>query len=799
MSGRYILCLTIALASGAAALSHELLWTRRLVDILGATGEATSLVLGCFFFGLSVGAAVASRFVDRISAPWKALALVEVVIALLTIPAAMLPHLTEWIWPALGPEALVSWPGKCVKLTVSTLVVVPPAVAMGMTLPILIVAIEKTITENQSAKVLVYAFNTLGGALGLLVTSVWLLGAFGVFGSMMVAMVTNVLIALAAWSLRPRASGVSKSRRKKKAQTALNTFEPLSRRTRLIMAAFSGCIVLAMEVVAIRLLSLTVPSSFQATSAVLLSVLLLLGVAALLVPLLIRIVPSPRWQLLFALSLSAIGAALSPDLLLLRTEQLVDVTSLAALDGRSLNGALDFQLSVLSVALGSIGPAILLAGMVFPLLLASATRDSTSSTGRHWAILLAVNGIGGLLGAIIAEYSLIPWLGIYRGMLLIAAVQAVVAIGAAVALSDWKLLAPAAVAALACLAIYPRVNDMPYVTPRSKYDFVVEDTLFGKDGVCLIVTTEQHGRSILMNNQYVLGSTAAFDEQRRQVLIPMLLHGRPANAEKNEGERVKRVCCLGLATGTSAGAALDFDDLCHVTAVELSPMVVDAAHHYFERENRGFVTNPRATVIVEDARTYIASVQDAFDVIAGDLYRPYGAGEGRLYAREHFQNIYRALRPGGIYCQWIPAYQVTEEHFNIIAATFREVFEDAALLRLDSDSGHPQLGLMGTKNANISWDNVEKRCRELAARDIDDKDIQDVEFLKSVYVGQLSNKPFTKTPINTLNNALLEITAGLHRATYDLRSPGTSVGRKFYLRGENWKDFSSRLSDLTLD
>ena len=565
------------------------------------------------------------------------------------------------------------------------------------------------------------------------------------------------------------------------------------------MAAFSGCIVLAMEVVAIRLLSLIVPSSFQATSAVLLSVLLLLGAAALLVPLLIRIIPSPRWQLLFALSLSSVGAALSPDLLLLRTEQLVDVSNLAALEGRRLNGALDFQLSVLSVALASIGPAILLAGTVFPLLLASATRDSSSSTGRHWAILLAVNGIGGLLGAIIAEYFLIPWLGIYGGMLSIATIQAAVAIGAAAALSDWKLLAPAAVATLVCLAIYPRVNDMPYVTPRSKYNFVVEDTLFGKDGACLIVTTKQHGRSILMNNQYVLGSTAAFDEQRRQVLVPMLLHGRHTEAGKNEREEVKRVCCLGLATGTSAGAALDFDDRCHVTAVELSPMVVDAARQYFEQENRGVVASPRATVIVEDARTYIASVQDAFDVIAGDLYRPYGAGEGRLYALEHFQNVHRALRPGGIYCQWIPAYQVTEEHFNIIAATFLQVFDDAALLRLDSGSGHPQIGLMGTKNAEISWSDVEMRCRALAARDIDDRDVQDVEFLRSVYVGQLSEKPFTNSSINTLDNALLEITAGLHRATYDPRSPNTKVGREFYLRGENWKEFSRRLGDLTLD
>ena len=109
MNIRYIFCLFVALASGAAALTHELLWTRRLVDILGATGEATSLVLGCFFFGLSIGAAIISRRVGQINNPWTTLAWVEVVVPLLTIPAACLPYVTQWVWPAMGPEALVSW------------------------------------------------------------------------------------------------------------------------------------------------------------------------------------------------------------------------------------------------------------------------------------------------------------------------------------------------------------------------------------------------------------------------------------------------------------------------------------------------------------------------------------------------------------------------------------------------------------------------------------------------------------------------------------------------------------------
>ena len=209
------------------------------------------------------------------------------------------------------------------------------------------------------------------------------------------------------------------------------------------------------------------------------------------------------------------------------------------------------------------------------------------------------------------------------------------------------------------------------------------------------MNSEQHGRGILLNNQYLLGNTTAFDQQRRQVLIPLLLNGGSSNVVEKDAK--KQVCCLGLATGMSAGAALDYDDNCHVTAVELSPMVVRAARDYFERENRRIINSPRAKIVVEDARTYVASVRDRFDVIAGDLYRPYGSGEGRLYSLEHFGNVRAALREGGIYCQWIPAYQVTEEHFEIIAATFMQAFEDAALLRVDSTSGYPQLGVDGNE------------------------------------------------------------------------------------------------------
>jgi len=41
--------LILALVSGASALAHQLVWTRRFVDVLGANADTFSKVVGAFF------------------------------------------------------------------------------------------------------------------------------------------------------------------------------------------------------------------------------------------------------------------------------------------------------------------------------------------------------------------------------------------------------------------------------------------------------------------------------------------------------------------------------------------------------------------------------------------------------------------------------------------------------------------------------------------------------------------------------------------------------------------------------
>ena len=61
MRGSLPPALALAFLSGAAGLAHQILWTRRLVDVLGASVDTFSKVIGAFFVGLALGAWLASR------------------------------------------------------------------------------------------------------------------------------------------------------------------------------------------------------------------------------------------------------------------------------------------------------------------------------------------------------------------------------------------------------------------------------------------------------------------------------------------------------------------------------------------------------------------------------------------------------------------------------------------------------------------------------------------------------------------------------------------------------------------
>jgi hypothetical protein len=123
------------------------------------------------------------------------------------------------------------------------------------------------------------------------------------------------------------------------------------------------------------------------------------------------------------------------------------------------------------------------------------------------------------------------------------------------------------------------------------------------------------------------------------------------------------------------------------------------------------------------------------------------------------------LSAQGIYCQWLPLYQLSEREVGIIAATFAEVFPHVSVWRSDFSANAPILGLMGS-NAPIVIDSTVLQSRlDALQRKISPKDrlLQEVVDVSLMYAGDISSvKPWlARFPVNTEDWPIIEFDAAI--------------------------------------
>ncbi len=756
----YRLALVLLTFSGAAALGHQLLWTRRLADLLGASAESGVRVFSCFFLGLGLGSALAAVYIRRIRRPFLVLARLEAGIILLTLPILFLPELTDWIWPLMGPGMLVAWQGGLVKLAISVLVIVPPATLMGFGFPVIVRGVLERGGDLGRHGINLYAFNTFGGVAGLLLVAGFLVPAAGASWSMVAMMAVNGGLGLVFWALHIGG-------RQRAGADLADDNKVVGKRLPdpgvLAVAGISGAGVMAAEVAAFKMYSLVATMSFHTPTALLVAVISLLAVSAWLLPLVVRLCGGATNTIVISSALAGVCFAVAPVIFMAIVSRHHPYASNSSV--------FDFMLKFVAVAAATIGPAIFFAGMLFPAALRWLGDEGRDAGGRQLGWLLAANGLGGLLGAETTYRWLLPQFGVYQTLGAIGAAYAVFACGYLVWRSSLRDAVPLATAAISIVLIaglmLDRLPRIPHVNVHVGFRLIEEKN--GREGHLAVVDHVNMGRAIVMSNQYVLGSSAARYMQERQAHLPLVLHPAP-----------RSVGFIGHATGMTPGAAVLHGPVESIVSVEIAESVIGAATEHFADLNHDIARVPYASVLGEDGRTYFASCHELFDVIEGDLFLPWGAGVGRLYSREHFGSVRNALRQGGIFCQWLPMYQLTPDQFAVIANTFEQAFPNPHLFRLTFRTRKPGLALVGFKGADLDWGVVGQRCADVRAGDrIGDPSMRHREGVAMLYLGRYGS--VRETPLNTLDNLWIELDAARERLA---GKPDSN-----YLIGDRWLEW----------
>ena len=173
-----IVYVTIGL-SGLTALGSEVLWTRVLSLLFGATAYTFSLILAVFLIGLGIGSSLGAAIARTVRSPRVALGWCQVGVCVAIAWAAYSTNASLPFWP-INPQISTD---RIFNVQLDMMraiwVMLPGAILWGASFPLALAAVA---TRGQDSARLVggvYAANTVGAIVGAMATGLILIGYFG--------------------------------------------------------------------------------------------------------------------------------------------------------------------------------------------------------------------------------------------------------------------------------------------------------------------------------------------------------------------------------------------------------------------------------------------------------------------------------------------------------------------------------------------------------------------------------------------------------------------------------------------
>jgi len=761
--------------SGTAGLILQVVWMYRLGLVFGNAAYATAATLAAFFLGLAIGGWFWGNAAARFRRPLTVYGLMEIGVALTAL--LWIPGLDFYETHYASVVAILDGHSGMLtlsKFVFSTTLLLIPTVLMGGTFPILVQYVGKSRRKLAVQGTFLYALNTIGASIGAFFAGFFLLSNYGVSSTYAFAVGLAACIGAAALILDRLSSGDSKPTFKnkktpknftknEKSTVSVDQASTVTYSWMLILAFMSGLLALSAETIWIRMFSQVLQNSVYSFSAILVVFLIALGLGGLLAHILVRLSLRPIPVLLVLLSLGTILLGLSTIIFNTATNGLSYVAS-------SISWP-QYVWAVFKLIFIVVIPPTLLIGAVFPYLLKAAPQFNREP-GRFVGLLVLYNALGSALGPILIGFFLLDILGIWGSMKIVAATYGCLALLVAARVRDtenirWMALPVVGLIFVVALSVPPLV--------RLEKGERLLDIWQSTDGVVSVVKADNNIQ-MRLDNFYVLGDTRSAVVEQMQGHIPLLLHPMPHHT-----------LFLGMGTGITAGASLRHN-VKRVVAVELVSNVIEAAERYYAPWANGLFHDQRVEIVADDARNYLLGTNEKFDVIVGDLFTPWHSGTGSLYTLEHFQRAKKQLKPGGLFAQWLPLYQLTPESFKIIAATFDSVFSEVTLWRADFSGSRASIALIGQqKGAQLDQEVLQKNIVNV----LGSKDSAKAGHMAGLfYLGNLNalKEQLKGIELNTDDKRTIEFTA-------PVLSQKANTGSATFISGKELEQLLTTLAD----
>src|SRR5688572_22459871 len=649
--------------------------------------------------GMALGAWAASR----LSARWRDLLLAYALIEALIGLASLAFHnvfvdatafALESAIPALAGSPTVI---QVFKWALSAALILPQSVLLGMTFPLMTGGVLRLRPERAGYVIaMLYFTNSLGAAVGVLVSGFYLIGAVGLPGTLAAAAVLNLVVAGAVMLLPRKAPPISDSRVQVPKQGAVPQARLL-----LAVAALTGLSSFMYEIGWIRMLALVLGGSTHAFELMLSAFILGIAFGGLWVRRRIEATQdSLRFLAWVQLAMGAAALATLP----IYGSTFHAMQAVLAMVAPSPAGYSAFNFASHVLCLAVMFPAAFCAGMTLPLITAALLRRGAGE--RAIGQVYAVNTAGAIVGVLIAVHVGLPLLGL-KG-LIVAGAAIDLALGVALLWKEPRAIATGAALASIALVIAGaavRLDAHHMASGVYRWGSLLDDPRAVKlhtDGKAAGAARIDGGPPVQDEMTMVLAGALPL------VLLP----------------EAQRVANIGFGTGMTTHVLLASPRVEVVDTVEIEPAVVQAAAAHFRRFNWRALDDARSRIHYDDAKSYFSAQPVRYDVIVSEPSNPWVSGVAGLFSYEFYRDVRRYLRDGGLFVQWVNLYEMAPLLLATVVVALDANFEDYEFwLANDSDllivAAHngkvPRAAATAFENAELAGE-----LARLGVRNLDD-------------------------------------------------------------------------------
>ncbi|MEW6601934.1 MAG: MFS transporter, partial [Nitrospirota bacterium] len=541
------------------------------------------------------------------------------------------------------------------KWILSTLMILPQSILLGMTFPLMSSGLIR-ISPQQPGRTLslLYFTNSIGAAIGVLVSGFILIREFGLPWTIRMAGMMNIILSLCVWLL---VRGRDVENAVVEDQKTASQHHTNRKWYAFLLAAslVTGAASFIYEIGWIRMLNLVLGSSTHAFELMLSAFILGLALGALWIQRRIDRITDPV-RFLSTVQISMGILALSTLIFYGRTFNVMEWILKTV--SRTDSGYVTFNISMSAIALAVMLPATFCAGMTLPLITYILIRKGHGE--RSIGAVYASNTVGAIIGVFIAVHWGMPVLGLKN--LITAGAALDMALGLALlwsfsekagrrtpaAVTVGCICAAAAVLFLVRFDSYKMASGV-YRTGR----LVTEkdsDLVFHRDGKTATVsvfryrngdvTVSTNGKVDAGINMSTLTDAKTFPDESTMVLLgvlPMVFHSQASEA-----------AAIGFGSGLTTHTLLENPRIKKVDTVEIEKYMIEASQHFRPRVERAY-SDPRGMIYVDDAKTFFSGHHRKYDIIISEPSNPWVSGVAGLFSEEFYRQVSNYLQDDSIF------------------------------------------------------------------------------------------------------------------------------------------------------